>query len=185
MAARPGAWATEPGEGTPITEGPDQVDLSTSGWWGAERRRLRVPSLPPGAVPSCPQDLTTGTALVLHGPGPEGPSSPAIAAGAETRRRPGRVTLTRLWALLKGVSLAYTTWWAMGYLHAGVGTKLSAYGAVCFFAGFGARWRRRFFGPGQLIEPELYEEVGRWLYRFGVALVLVGGAAVIAQYASH
>ena len=81
--------------------------------------------------------------------------------------------------------MAYTAWWAMGYVHAGAGTTVSAYGAVCLFAGFGARWRKRFFGPGQLIEPELYEEIGRWLYRLGVVLVLIGGAAVTGQYLSH
>jgi hypothetical protein len=93
--------------------------------------------------------------------------------------------VTRFWALVKVVSLAYSTWWTMGYLHAGLGTSVSAYGAVCLFAGFGARWRKRFFGPGQLVEPEVYEEVGRWLYRIGVVLVLVGGALVTAKYLQH
>jgi hypothetical protein len=93
--------------------------------------------------------------------------------------------VTRFWALVKVVSLAYSTWWTMGYLHAGSGTSVSAYGAVCLFAGFGARWRKRFFGPGQLVEPEVYEELGRWLYRIGVVLVLVGGALVTAKYLQH
>ena len=92
-----------------------------------------------------------------------------------------RLVLTRLWAVVKMASLAYTTWWAMGYLHAGTGEALSGYGAVCLFAGFGARWRRRFFGPGQLLEPELYEQVGLWLYRAGTMAVLAGGAVYIAQ----
>jgi hypothetical protein len=82
-------------------------------------------------------------------------------------------------------SLVYTTWWAMGYIHAKTGTTVCAYGAICLFAGVGARWRRRFFGPGQLIEPELYEDIGHWLYRAGVCLVLVGGALAVAQAATH
>jgi hypothetical protein len=127
-----------------------------------------------------------GTAAALAVPSP---AESGLAAGTAVvtgpRRRRGWIPLTRLWALLKVASMAYTTWWAMGYVHAGVGTTVSAYGAVCLFAGFGARWRKRFFGPGQLIEPELYEEIGRWLYRLGVALVLIGGAAVTARYLSH
>jgi hypothetical protein len=130
------------------------------------------------------EDLTGATGLVLRGASEARPLPPIPAAAAPRRRR-GWVALTRLWALLKVASMAYTTWWAMGYVHAGLGTTLSAYGAVSLFAGFGARWRKRFFGPGQLVEPELYEEVGHWFYRLGVALVLIGGAAVIAQYASR
>jgi hypothetical protein len=82
-------------------------------------------------------------------------------------------------------SLGYTTWWALGYIHANVGAQVCGYGAVCLFAGVGARWRRRFFGPGQLMEPELYEEIGQWLYRIGSVLVLVGGALSITHAAMH
>ena len=78
-------------------------------------------------------------------------------------------------------SLGYTTWWAMGYIHAGAGEAICGYGAVCLFAGFGARWRRRFFGPGQVLEPELYEQLGSWLYRAGAVGVLVGGALYFVQ----
>lgn len=107
---------------------------------------------------------------------------PPQAEGLPRRRRlGGRVLFSRLWALVKMASLAYTTWWAMGYLHARLGEALTGYGAVCLFAGFGARWRRRFFGPGQLLEPELYEELGRWLYRAGAVGVLAGGAVFLAQ----
>ncbi|HXW77872.1 MAG TPA: hypothetical protein VEJ84_00155 [Acidimicrobiales bacterium] len=91
----------------------------------------------------------------------------------------------RLWALVKMASLAYSTWWIMGSVHASPGATASAYGAVCLFAGFGARWRKRFFGPGQLVEPELYEEIGRWMYRLGVVLVLIGGAVVVAKSVLH
>jgi hypothetical protein len=190
VAARPGVWPTEPEAGTPIAEEPEQTDLSASGWWAAEQRRLGLSSpglnsLPPGPVPSCSHDLTETTGLVRTDARLEGRPSPEVPLGTASRRRRGWIPFTRLWAVLKMASLAYTTWWAMGYLHASLGTRLSAYGAVSLFAGFGARWRKRFFGPGQLIEPDLYEEVGRWLYRLGVALVLIGGAAVIAQYVSN
>jgi hypothetical protein len=80
-------------------------------------------------------------------------------------------------------SLGYTTFWALGYIHARIGAALCGWGGVCLFAAVGAHWRRRFFGPGQLLEPELYEEIGRWLYRLGVALVLVGGALAVGQAA--
>jgi hypothetical protein len=82
-------------------------------------------------------------------------------------------------------SLTYSTWWALGYIHANAGAQVCGYGAICLFAGVGARWRRRFFGPGQLIEPELYEDIGQWLYRIGTALVLAGGALSVAQATMH
>jgi hypothetical protein len=138
--------------------GKGSVDLALEGWWAAEAAR--------------------GRDLELQ-PAPEEPPEPAQPR--PPRRLHGRIVLSRLWALIKMASLAYTTWWAMGYVHARLGAAVTAYGAVCLFAGFGARWRRRFFGPGQLMEPELYEEVGRWLYRAGAAGVLAGGAIFIAQ----
>jgi hypothetical protein len=77
--------------------------------------------------------------------------------------------------------LAWSVQWTMAYLHAGTGEVVCGYGAACLFAGFGARWRRRFFGPGQLLEPELYEQVGTWLYRAGAAAVLAGGTIYCLQ----
>jgi hypothetical protein len=90
----------------------------------------------------------------------------------------------RLWALVKIVSLTYTTWWALGYLHEKLGTQICAYGAMCLYAAVRSRWsgrRFRLFGPGMSIEPEFYEELGRWFYRAGVVLVLCGGAVFLAQ----
>ena len=207
MAARPGAWPAGPAEEETSVGEVEQADLARSDWWGAEQRRLgstgaplprsqlgpaewaNAASLAPlsrgtvgtGAVVT--GSVGRGTAATLAVPSPaESGSAAGSAVVTGPRRRRVWIPLTRLWALLKVASMAYTTWWAMGYVHAGVGTTVSAYGAVCLFAGFGARWRKRFFGPGQLIEPELYEEIGRWLYRLGVVLVLIGGAAVTAQY---
>ena|GEM_PF-2247364 len=101
------------------------------------------------------------------------PSSPR---SAYRRPRRAQVALTRLWALVKMALLAWSVQWAMSYLHAGAGEALCGYGAACLFAGFGARWRRRFFGPGQVLEPEFYDEVATWLYRAGTVAVLAGGA---------
>ena len=96
--------------------------------------------------------------------------------------RKHRTTLwLRLWALAKMAAMVWATEWALGDLHEKLAPGLCAYGAVCLFAGFGARWRRRFFGPGQLLEPEFYEVIGLWLYRAGVALVIAGGALMAAQ----
>ncbi len=80
--------------------------------------------------------------------------------------------------------LAYSAWWAMGYLHARLGETLCGYGAVCLFSAVGARWRKRYFGPGQQLEPELYEFISGWLYRAGVVLVLVGGVLAACQGAA-
>lgn len=161
-------------------------DLSLEGWWAAEGRS-HAGQAKPGSparmgVPAPPLDLST--------PSSSAPSSygqPSSAQPSSAQRQPKarwRLVFTRLWAIIKMASLAYTTWWAMGYIHARAGEAICGYGAVCLFAGFGARWRRRFFGPGQLLEPELYEEVGSWFYRAGVLGVLVGGAIYFFQFFS-
>jgi hypothetical protein len=143
------------------------ADLSLEGWWAAEARAGGGPERTPAI----------GSASDVGGPVAALPSRPI----GRPRPRQKRVVLTRLWAFIKMAILAYTTWWAMGYLHAGAGEAICGYGAVCLFAGFGARWRRRFFGPGQLLEPELYEQLGLWLYRAGAVAVLAGGGLYIAQ----
>ena len=142
------------------------ADLSLEGWWAAEARAGGSEGRPsPGSVLAVPGSAAASV------PRPNG----------RPRPQHRRLVLTRLWAFIKMASLAYTAWWAMGYIHAGTGEALSGYGAVCLFAGFGARWRRRFFGPGQLLEPELYEQLGIWLYRAGTVTVLAGGAVYVAQ----
>jgi hypothetical protein len=80
--------------------------------------------------------------------------------------------------------MGLTTWtveWALGYVHARLAEDLCVYGLMCLFTGVGARWFKRFFGPAQVLEPELYGEIGRWLYRVGVVLVLAGGVADVLQ----
>jgi hypothetical protein len=173
-----------------------QPDLNASDWSAAHRRReggaeevafLREAGAP--ATLTSPGEIGTP----LRGTGqPFGPPvvpdvepkplpATPVALGPKPRRRSRGVYLLRLWALVKMASLAYSTWWVMGSLHASPAATASAYGGVCLFAGFGARWRKRFFGPGQIVEPELYEEVGRWMYRIGIVLVLIGGAVVVAR----
>lgn len=102
-------------------------------------------------------------------------TAPAPATGRRWR------TVTRVWAVLKMSSFGWTTWWLAGLAKQGLGTEICIYGLACFFAGIAGRWRKRWFGPGQLIEPELYEEVGSWLYRLGTVLVLVGGALYVVE----
>jgi hypothetical protein len=136
-------------------------DLSAESWWALERKTAEAATAPgPVEVPV--------------------PSAAPVTVPAWQRRQRW-LPWARLWAVLKMASLGYTTWWALGYIHANLGAQVCGYGAVCLFAGVGAHWRRRFFGPGQLIEPELYEEIGRWLYRIGSVLVLVGGALSLAH----
>jgi hypothetical protein len=150
---------------------PRAPDLSAESWWVAEGKRAAAASQP-GAVP---------TPALVEGAGPH-VASTAVPAW---QRRQRWLPVTRLWAVIKMASLAYTTWWALGYIHARMGAEVCAYGGVCLFAGIGGRWRRRFFGPGQLMEPELYEEIGHWLYRIGTVLVLAGGALLGAEAAVH
>jgi hypothetical protein len=132
---------------------------------------LAAPAVP---VATPPLDLSETAAL----PQPSNWGAPAWQA----RRR--WAPWLRLWALAKMASLTYTTWWALGYLHEKLGTQICAYGAVCLYVSVRSRWsgrRFRLFGPGMSIEPELYEELGRWFYRAGVVLVLCGGAVFFAQ----
>jgi hypothetical protein len=175
---------------------PVQPDVNTADWSAAQRRLTGSPG---GTVligepvsigeagaaddftdmgEAGPEFAAPAATAEAAQPPPAPPS--AVTAGSSRRRR--WIYFTRLWAFVKMASLAYTTWWAMGYVHASPGATASAGGAVCLFAGFGARWRKRFFGPGQIVEPDLYEEIGRWMYRLGVVLVLIGGAVVIAQW---
>ncbi len=71
---------------------------------------------------------------------------------------------------------AASTWFTMSSVHASPAEMLCAYGAVCFYWAVGPHWRKRCFGPGQQLEPELYEAVAAFLWRAGAVLVLGGGA---------
>lgn len=90
---------------------------------------------------------------------------------------------TRVWAAAKMASLLYTTWWLLGMAHSTPATKACALGSACYFAAVGGRWRRRWFGPGQLLEPELYEDVSRWAVRVGTAVIMAGGLLYVAALA--
>ena len=151
MAARPSARPAGQAAGRPLADEDQQVDLTRSDWWGAEQRRAGGFGGAPGPGAAQAQDqaeaLTRVPDLSLATSSAALASSATKPAAAAPHRRRGWVQLTRLWALAKVASMAYTTWWAMGYAHADLGAIVSAYGAVCLFAGFGARWRKRFSGP--------------------------------------
>lgn len=145
------AYGPEP-EGAPF-------DILAADWAAAAGRRRQ------------PVDLSASQAEGAK------PGTRSVAPAWKQRQR--WLQVTRVWALVKMASLAYTTWWAMGAIHAHTGETIAGFGAACLFSAVGARWRRRYFGPGQLLEPELYEALGIWLYRVGTVLV-IGGAALAA-----
>lgn len=153
----------QPADQSPAPEGPTGgpgsrrpgPDLDLAGWWSAN-----------SSVPKAPRAAAAD-------------NSEKAARASSERHRNGYV-FAHLWAIVKLGLMVYSTEWAMSFVHANLAGQVSAYGAMCLFAGFGARWRRRFFGPGQLLEPELYEDLGRWLYRLGTVLVLCGGALALA-----
>lgn len=165
-----------PGPAGPPAQ-PWQTDPGQAVGRGTERGSAAPwdPLAPPAApVAKRPLDLAESSALPQAG-------SFATPAWQERQRW---IPWLRLWALVKMVSLTYTTWWALGYLHEKLGTQICAYGAMCLYAAVRSRWsgrRFRLFGPGMSIEPEFYEELGRWFYRAGVVLVLCGGAVFLAQ----
>jgi len=117
------------------------------------------------------------------GPRSGAPCTVPARGGPAWQRRQHWLHFTRVWAFVKMAILAYSTWWAMDYIHARLGARLCGYGAVCLFSAVSSRWRKRYFGPGQQLEPEVYEVVQQWLYGVGTVLVLVGGAIAVAQAA--
>ncbi|HUC14931.1 MAG TPA: hypothetical protein VMS00_10810 [Acidimicrobiales bacterium] len=138
---------------------------------GAPWDPLATPAAP---TAKRPLDLAESSALAQQ-------SSWGTPAWQERQRW---IPWLRLWALVKIASLSYSTWWALGYLHEKLATQVCVYGAMCLYAAVRSHWsgrRFRLFGPGMSIEPEFYEEIGRWLYRVGVVLVLCGGAVFLAQ----
>ena len=64
--------------------------------------------------------------------------------------------------------------------HAGIATGVLVYGVVLLFCGFAMRWTAWGFGLGQVLRPDLYDEIGLWLLRLGTALSFIGSLAVIA-----
>jgi hypothetical protein len=64
--------------------------------------------------------------------------------------------------------------------HAGIATDLVAYGLVLLLSGFTMRWTAWGFGLGQVLRPDLYDDIGLWLLWLGAALSLIGSVAVVA-----
>lgn len=144
------------------------VDLNAADWLAAQDRRVGTT---PRDGPSGPVDLTPSSPLA---------DEPTLAR-ARSRNR-GRTYFTRAWAAVKISVLFASTWWTMESLRFKLGETICGYGAVLLFSAFQAStWRKRYFGPGQQLEPELYEVVVQWFYGAGIVLVLLGGAVFAAQ----
>ncbi|MGH9107785.1 MAG: hypothetical protein ACRDZX_18525 [Acidimicrobiales bacterium] len=144
--------------------GPNLADPNLADWLAAERR--------------CSTSCVDLPAAGVRGRPPAESGSGRQQPGARGRRW---ALFTRLWALAKMAISGWSAWWVTSYLHAGLGGTVCAWGAVCFWWAAGPHWRKRCFGPGQQLEPELYEELSRWLYRAGAVLVLSGGALALAR----
>jgi hypothetical protein len=173
----------------------ERPDLDLSGWWALEQRETSrasnaSPVSSPGTVgpvsswdETCQAEAVSGggasagtatSSDALAGPPASAGTGPELRVVPPAPRR-RRHTLFHLWALVKAAFLVWNVEWAMSYVHAKLAEDVCAYGALCLFAGVGARWRKRFFGPAQLVRPELYEDIGQWLYRVGTVLVICGG----------
>lgn len=168
------AGAASPLDGLYAAQQAPPRDLNALDWLAAEQRRK--PSRAP--VDLGERDTDDG-----------GARYEAAAAGVAPRSEPSRrrqrwIKLTRCYAVLKMASFSYSSWWLIGMAKANLGTTVCCYGMACFMVGAGGRWRRRWFGPGQLLEPELYEGIGTWAFRIGSVVVLAGGALWLVEAAS-
>lgn len=184
-----------PGALGPV-EGPSgrAGDLNLRDWQAAEQRRAAT-STAASRLEAAPLDLSEGPAPALGGPAPtwapgagEQSAVPAWApvAGVQAAAAPAWqarlrwVRWARAWAAVKMTISAVSFWFTMEYLHAGWGEMMAGYGVLCFWWAVGPHWRKRCFGPGQQLEPELYELVAKWLWRIGSVLVLCGAALYLA-----
>src|SRR5271170_4015633 len=99
---------------------PAQPDTSIADWWAAHGRRNGSSGeiAPAGEIVSLEgtSEAFEPSAISDDAPQPL-PPMPTVAVAPSGRRLRG-VYLLRLWAFVKMASLAYTTWWAMGYIHA-------------------------------------------------------------------
>ena len=68
----------------------------------------------------------------------------------------------------------------LGAAHAGVAIVLFVFGVVLPFCGFTMRWTAWDFGLGQVLHPDLYDELGLWLLRLGSVAACIGAVAVTA-----
>jgi hypothetical protein len=153
-------------------------DLNTADWHAAAQRRR-------GARGEEDADTTVRAARLPVDFAADWPR----AAGAENsppspgrdiprwKKRQRLLKFTRAWAVVKMSISAASTWLTMSSLHAKSGEWVSAYGVACFWWAIGPHWRKRCFGPGQKLEPELYEGVAKWCWGIGTVLVL-GGAVI-------
>jgi hypothetical protein len=154
----------------PSSDGPEKPDLNRLDWAAAERRHATEleAAQRSAAVPNLDLSDRPGSVARAGGKG---------ASPWQSHRR--WVYFSRAWAVVKVVISVASMWFTMAYLRAKLSEDLCAYGVLCFWWAAGPLWRKRCFGPGQQLEPELYEAVVKWLWRAGTLLVLVGGAAYV------
>jgi hypothetical protein len=155
-------------------------DLNRADWQVAVQRRDGAPAAVVNETPSAPVDLSARFASDWER---AAGTAPAKAEPSQTRdtpvwqKRKRLIAFTRVWAVVKMSISAVSTWLTMSSIHAKVGETISAYGVACFWWAIGPHWRKRCFGPGQQLEPGLYEVVAKWCWRIGTVLV-VGGAGI-------
>jgi hypothetical protein len=169
--------------GPPPSQSSDR-DLNRSDWQAAVQRRDGVPPGGGDDAPRAPVDLSAGFAS--DWPTPAG-AVPGTATADLPRDKPvwqkkrRLIAFTRVWAVVKMSISAASTWFTMSAIHAKLGETISGYGVACFWWAIGPHWRKRCFGPGQQLEPELYEVVAKWCWRIGTVLVLTGAAVYLLQ----
>ncbi|HTW07275.1 MAG TPA: hypothetical protein VME46_07185 [Acidimicrobiales bacterium] len=142
---------------------PEDGDLHMNDWLAAQQRH----SQPASASAAAPPGAARSTRV-----------SPLPRPAWERRQR--LLKFARAWAVVKMSISAVSTWLTMASIKASAGEMVVAYGVVCFWWAVGPHWRKRCFGPGQQMEPELYEVVAAWCWRVGVVLVLAGGLLYFA-----
>jgi len=164
------------------TPGPPQaLDMNQADWRAAEQRRAgAAPDAATTGFTTRPLDLSAASGTTAPEASETAPAIPAWGRPAwEKRQR--LVKFTRAWAVVKMAISAVSTWLSMSSLHAKLGETVCGYGVVCFWWAIGPHWRKRCFGPGQKLEPDLYEGIASWCWRIGTVLVLVGGGIYLLQ----
>jgi hypothetical protein len=171
------------GASAPSQDLSSEADLNTADWHAAEQRRR-------GATGEDVPDATVRAARLPVDFAADWPRADAGAEGAPPspvrdiprwKKRQRLLRFTRAWAAVKMSISAASTWLTMSSLHAKSGEWVCAYGVACFWWAIGPHWRKRCFGPGQKLEPELYEGVARWCWGVGTVLVLGGSVIYFLQ----
>ena len=108
-------------------------------------------------------------------------------AGETTPPRPTRRALVKALGLVAAIALGLAKLALLVVIsnvelraaHAGIATDVLVYGLVLLVSGFMMRWTTWAYGLGQVLWPDLYDEIGLWLLRLGIAMAFVGALAVV------